>query len=256
MVSIAVVDISIDMLVLTPWNCNEMDDERFAALVAEIEDHGFDEPLQVVPITEGEYKGKYWVVGGEHRYKAAVGLAWDTVPCVVKDSLSEADEADLMEWSVRRNNIRGRINEQKYARLEQTVCHRKDIQKDVARKRMLMREKQAKKAREKTGKDDRKSTGPDTDGERDMRKTVADRQRLLADAKAFQQECLVESADTVEHGYLYVAQNGASHLIVDADKPLAAAVKTMVQACKNESASVREFLLTAINKELPLWLDR
>jgi hypothetical protein len=230
-----------------------MDDEHFAALVAEIEDHGFDEPLQVVPIHEGEYKGKYWVVGGEHRYKAAAGLAWDTVPCVVKDSLSEADEADLMEWSVRRNNIRGRINEQKYARLEQTVCHRKDLQKDVARKRMLMREKQAKKAREKTGKGDRKSTGPDTDGERDHRKTVADRQRLLSDAKAFQQECLIESADTVEHGYLYVAQNGKQHLIVDASKTLHGLISSMVAACKNESGRVDEFLQSAIRSELKNW---
>jgi hypothetical protein len=246
-----VVDIAVDDLVLTHWNCNEMGDVEFAALMEEIDEGGFDEPLHIVRITEGKDEGKYLVLGGEHRYKAAVGLAYTEIPCVVKKHLSEADEANLMLWSNKRNHVRGKLNQQKYVKMEQVICSRMDLQRDTARKRMLMREERAKKAKTKAKAP--ASSGPATDGERDTRKTMADRQRLLADAKSFQQECLLESGDTVEHGYLFVAQNGKQHLIVDESKQLHGLIAALVRVCKNDSARVDEFLVSAIKNELKNW---
>jgi len=246
-----VVDIPVDALVLTHWNCNEMGDIEFAALMEEIDDGGFDEPLQVVGITEGDDGGKYLVLGGEHRYKAAVGLSYTEIPCVIKKHLSEADEANLMLWSNKRNHLRGKLNQQKYVKMEQVICSRMDLQRDTARKRMLMREDRAKEAKTKSKSGLRSSL--DTDGDRDTRKTMADRQRLLADAKSFQQECLLESGDTVEHGYLYVAQNGNQHLIVDESKQLHGLIAALIRVCKNDSARVDEFLVSAIKNELKNW---
>jgi hypothetical protein len=246
-----IVDIGVDELVLTSWNCNEMGDTEFSALMEEIEIGGFDEPLQVVQISDGEDDGKFLVLGGEHRYKAAMSLGHTELPCVIKKHLSEADEAMLMLWSNKRNHLRGKINPQKYVKMEQVICSRMDLQKETARKRMLMRQDQAKKAKERTKP--ASSSGPATDGERDTRKTMADRQRLLADAKAFHQECLLESGDTVEHGYLFVAQNGKQHLIVDESKQLHGLIAALVRVCKNDSARVDEFLVSAISNELKNW---
>src|SRR5271168_1044658 len=96
--------IPVEKLVLTNWNTNTMDTEEYAALCAEIKDSGFDEPCQVVPI-KGD---KYLVLGGEHRYKASIANGLKDVPCVIKKHLTGAEEKELMLWSVRRNNIRGR----------------------------------------------------------------------------------------------------------------------------------------------------
>jgi hypothetical protein len=235
-------DISVTKLVLCEWNCNEMADSEFASLVSTMGEEGFDEPIHVVP--RSSLGDKYLIVGGEHRYKAAISNGLRTLPCYILHHLKDADEAELMLWSVRRNNQKGRQNKQKYAHIEQTVCKRMDLQEETARKRMLVRAKQASKTL---------PTKADTDGEREERKTVADRTRLLADARSFQQECLVDSGDTVEHGYLYVGQNGKSHLIVDASKQLHGFISAMVRVCKKESDRIDEFLTTAIKNELSNW---
>src|SRR5579859_441811 len=130
--------IPVDKLVLTDWNTNVMDDGEYAALCQEIKTGGFDEPCQVVPL-KGKNKDKFLVLGGEHRYKASIANGKKEVPCVIKKHLSDAEEKDLMLWSVRRNNIRGRIDAQKYALLEQKLSERWSMASEAARREMLIK---------------------------------------------------------------------------------------------------------------------
>ena len=246
------VSIATTKLVLCDWNCNVMSDVAFANLTHIMGDEGFDESLHVVPM-DGK-PGFYLVVGGEHRYKAAKANGLQELPCYILEHLVGKSEAELQMWSVRRNQIKGKIDKAKYAKIEQNICRQMDLQAKVARKRMLVRESMAAKSKAEYSKTSSSSGGgAETDGERDKRKTIADRTRLLANAKTFQQECLVDSADTVEHGYLYVGQNGKSHLIVDASKKLHGFISAMVRVCKNDSARIDDFLAAAIQRELKNW---
>jgi len=132
--------IPLDDLVLCDFNVNEMDDPEYAALLKAVRVGGFDEPGQVVPISEGEDAGKYLLLGGEHRKKVCLALEMTHMPCVVKGHLSDADEETLMMWSVERNNIRGKINVQRFAALQKRITGRGRLSAEAARRRMLIRD--------------------------------------------------------------------------------------------------------------------
>lgn len=257
--------IPVDQLEFTDWNVNEMGDAEFAELVAEIEEGGFDESLQVIPLP-GD-KERYLVPSGEHRVRAAIALEMEAVPCVLKVHLTEADEADIKMWSVKRNNIRGKINEQKYLRLEQSLSEKHKIRRQVARERMLVKGETLKRLRKAnaivddddgsnptpssgSGKDDT-GTKP-TDNDPPGISSVAARKRLLAALKSAEEEVLLQSADTVEHGYLFFVQGdgSATHLVVDETEGLYELVSQMVKSCKGDAAGVDAFLQTAISDQL------
>lgn len=145
--------IPLDDLVLCDWNVNVMDDPEFRALLKEVREGGFDEPGQVIPITEGEDVGKYLLLGGEHRKKVCLALEMDAMPCVIKEHLTEADEAEVMMWTVRRNNIRGKIDEQRFAELQKRITGKGKVAAEAARRRMLIREERHAHLKERFSQD-------------------------------------------------------------------------------------------------------
>lgn len=266
--------IPIDMLVLTEWNVNEMGKAEFDELVEEIDRGHFDEPCQVVPITTGPNSGKFLVLGGEHRYKACKVIGHKDIPCVVKDHLDPDDEEELMMWSVKRNNVRGKINAQKFAELESRVSKRKKLAVEMARKQMFIRGSMLKSLRKNTSvvenEDDRTDKGgrkkrtrdpaekrslarlPTTTKMRNTSSEFVDRQKLLADLRALEQDVL-SKCDTIEHGYIFFGQSGHNHLVVEENPHLYKLVSDMAAVCKRESAKINEFLISAISKELKDW---
>jgi ParB-like chromosome segregation protein Spo0J len=272
--------IPIDKLILCDWNCNVMADEEFAALCLEIKDGGFDEPCQVVPVKDD----KYLVLGGEHRVRGAVANGFKELPCVIKKHLTGAEEKDLIIWSVRRNDIRGKIDAQKYAALEQRLDKKWGVAAEAARREMLIKGDLLKNLRRspaledneslelsnddddlldsdgspndsKNDSDGKKSKGERsaTDGEHDTKKKFADRRALLQALKSAEQEVLLQSEDTVEHNYLFFTQNGGQHLVVDESAKLHELVAEMVNILKRNSEKVDDFLVSAISKELASW---
>ena len=259
--------IPLDELIPTYWNCNEMGESDFAVLLDEVDKGGFDEPLQVVQIPSGPNKDKYLILGGEHRYKTARCSGIKEVPCVIKKHLNASDESELMVWSVQRNNIRGKLNEQKYLAIQDKVTNRLGISREVAQRRMNIRESMLKDIN-KLKHDERKEEAEaakkqteapkskaETDGQREELTKLAERKKLLQSLKAAEKDVLLQSGDTVEHGYLFFTQSGKKHLVVEETKRLYALVKEMVGVCKNNSADINQFLAVAISKELKHWKD-
>lgn len=241
--------IPIDKLVYTDWNANELSEEGMAALMEDIQQGGFDEPCHVVPIENDQYL----VLGGEHRTRALSALDQTEVPCIVRTDLVGKPRGDLILWSVRRNNIRGRINEQKYAKLEQELIEQHNMTAEAARRSMLINGDLARalKRREKPPQDEDDPAEPVD--KQPAHKEASDRESLLKSLRAAEQEVLLQSGDTVEHGYLFFAQDEKLHLVVNESSSLFGAVRRMVDTCKGESATVDEFLTSAITKELKSW---
>lgn len=304
--------IPVDCLEFTSWNVNEMQPYEFAELLAEVEEGGykhpdgryipgFDEPVGVIPI-EGE-EGRYLVPSGEHRSRAAIALEMTHIPCVLKMHLTELDRSELEMWSVKRNNIKGRINAARYASLEQGWSKQRGIRAEAARSRLLIRGDRLKRLRKNQavqaneegggsaamGGEGKKgpSSGPivtaddlnEGDGggakhhegddaapypskqsgsepRSNPKEVERQRRKLEADFRAAWEEVLLTSGDTVEHGYLLFAKDGKVSTVIDQPKHLYGLVKRAVAACKGDSASVVEFLATAIAKELPSWEDK
>ncbi len=257
--------VPVDQLVFTDWNCNEMSKENLAQLMADIEaeDNGevrFDEPIQVVPIKGME--DRWLVIGGEHRTKVMIGLQQETVPCVIRWDMEEKSRKELMLWSVRRNNLRGKLNAQKYAELEDELINDHDMEAEAARQSMLISDELARAltaysipTNDVDDDDDNPfdSTKSKTDGPTEK---AAEGQRtkaeLLNALKVVEQDVLLDSADTVEHGYLFFVQGkmGQTHLIVDESADLHSLVGKMVSSCKSNEDKVDEFLSSAIKNEL------
>jgi ParB-like chromosome segregation protein Spo0J len=262
------VEIPTNRLVFTDWNCNEMTEHMLDHLMTEIEnkedpgEHHFDEPLQVIPMTDSP--GKYLVIGGEHRTKIARSLDMEAVPCVIREDLAKLSRKDLMLWSVRRNNLRGRLNATKYAEMEAELIDHHGMTAEAARRSMLVDGDLAKALRASVAvRDNEESTSDDGhDGTRQHGDTVDEakdarrsKEELLTALKIAEQDVLLDSADTVEHGYLFFVQGkkGQSHLVVNESLTLHGLVKQMVAACKGVDGKVDDFLSGAIRNELKNW---
>lgn len=261
------VEIPTNLLVFTDWNCNEMTEKRLAHLQAEIEnkedpgDHHFDEPLQVIPIADSD--GKFLVIGGEHRTKIARALNMQAVPCVIRHDLSKLSRKELMLWSVRRNNLRGRINAQKYAEMESELIDQHGMTAEAARRAMLIDGDLAKALRASVAVRDNEHSDTDDghDGTRqhgevdNAQEARRSKEELLQALKIAEQDVLLDSADTVDHGYLFFVQGkkGQTHLVVDESVSLHGLVKEMVSKCKGLDGKVDDFLCAAIRNELKNW---
>lgn len=69
--------------------------EDIDALAETIKDHGIRQPLTVIKSSVEE--GKYEVVSGERRLRAATQLGFTKVPCIVLQDASKANEIALIE---------------------------------------------------------------------------------------------------------------------------------------------------------------
>jgi hypothetical protein len=287
--------ISVDDLEFCSWNVNKMENAEFSELVAEIEEGGFDEPIAVIPILEEP--GRYLVPSGEHRARAAVALEMERIPAVIKIHLSQKELHEVQQWTVKRNQIRGRIQVQRYIDLERSWADKHKVRAVTARQRLLIRGELLKKIRKNKGALDNEGVGaepgdqiitaddvgdpsgpaapsdrggkdgdrrkPPSDGpgdgtqeDKDARAKVRDRKRMEKTLKAAWEQSLSDCPDTIENGYIVLADGKKTHLVVDTGKNLATLVSRMNAACRQEDGKVGEFLATAIANELKNWEDK
>lgn len=92
-------DIAVGHLEPNPWNPNRMPKEMRAKLRAYVEREGFVEPL----VVRAKEEGRYEILGGEHRWRVAQDLGYETVPCVVVD----LDDRRAKILSINLNELKG-----------------------------------------------------------------------------------------------------------------------------------------------------
>lgn len=92
------VEIEVGRLKPNPWNPNRMSEEMFHKLKAYVKREGLVEPIVVRPHGDG-----YQILGGYHRWKIAMELGYETVPCAVVD----LDDRRAKILSVNLNEMKG-----------------------------------------------------------------------------------------------------------------------------------------------------
>jgi len=88
-----------------PNNTNVQSKHVYKELKESILAGGFDEPLIVVPRKDVE--SGFYVVSGNHRFKAGKEVGYDQLPCIVREDWDSV-EAEIQ--LVRRNYVRGQID--------------------------------------------------------------------------------------------------------------------------------------------------
>ena len=150
--------------------------------------------------------------------------------------------------------------------IQNTVTDRLGISKEIAQRRMHVREEMARginEAKIESGQaaiteqlKERLEHGNsllETDSARERTKELQSRKKLLENLKTVEQDVLLQSGDTVEHGYLFFGQGGKEHLVVEENPTLYNMIKEMVGTCKKDSADINFFLISAIRNELKNW---
>jgi ParB family chromosome partitioning protein len=119
--------IPVSDLVPDPENANEMDDDLYEALIADIRDQGFTQPILVR--REGDH---YKIIDGEHRWRAVAEVGYANIPAVVIDA--DDDEATIRSLTM--NRFRGKFIPIRLAHVITDLAKR--IPEDELRKRLGM----------------------------------------------------------------------------------------------------------------------
>lgn len=123
-----VINIPIDKVKPNPWNPNTMNTDVFNALVENVKEIGFVEPIMVVP--DAEVEGEYLVISGEHRTEAAKVLGYSTVPAIVREKF----DVDMQKFqTVRMNVLKGKMDPVKFTKLfdEMAETYGEEMTKDM-----------------------------------------------------------------------------------------------------------------------------
>lgn len=117
-------ELPLDQLEMADWNPNQMPVDKFNALFSNMKEVGVIEPIVVTQVSEG----KYLVVGGHHRLKAAKLMNLDRIPCVIKYGMTTDD---VKVQNMRLNVLKGKIDPEKFTSMYEELQSRYP-DKDVA----------------------------------------------------------------------------------------------------------------------------
>ena len=113
-----------------PNNSNVQSKHVFKELKESILTGGFDEPLIVVPRKDSE---GYFVVSGNHRFRAGKDIGYDQLPCIVRE---DWDDIESEIQLVRRNYVRGQIDRAAFTESVNRLSKEQALALDVIMERM------------------------------------------------------------------------------------------------------------------------
>jgi len=226
--------LSLDELYPVEENPNQQDGATFGALVRNIQEVGFVEPLLVRRRTGGGYD----IVAGEHRWRAARVLAMQRVPCIVVDGLSDDQVRMLL---VRMNVLRGQLNPFKFTRLFNQL--RKRYDPDYLRSQMGLTSETAFK---RLYQDVRRALPPEVT--RRLDETKEEIQDVEGLARAIQRIMAEFGADLDCH-FIVFQFGGQQHLLVQASNRTWANLERIVAECREKKADINAYLNALLERD-------
>jgi hypothetical protein len=231
--------LDIENIVPNEWNPNVMGAKEFARLVKEIETVGFIDFPQVVPLADG----KYQLLGGEHRVRAAKELGYTAIPCAVLRG-KKWDDTDLKKLvTVRLNVLHGKVDPTRMALLYNEMAEKYGA--EALQEVFAYTDNQGWKA---LMKGIGKAVGAaNLDPERAKKfqqdakeaKTVDDLTRIL-------QQLFANYGDTVSHSFMVFTHGNQEHIYVNMDKKTHAGMKKVMKYCTNSGQDINAVLGVAV----------
>lgn len=123
--------VNVSLLAEHPNNSNVQSKHVFKELKESIMINGFDEPLIIVPRKDGN--AGYFVVSGNHRFRAGKELGYEQLPCIIRE---DWDEVESEIQLVRRNYVRGQIDRVAFTESVNRLAREQSLALDVIMERM------------------------------------------------------------------------------------------------------------------------
>jgi len=115
---------NIDAIKLIPFKNQSrkyFDQKSLEELASTIKEHGVRQPLTVLP--SSEYEGKYEIISGERRWKAAQIAGLTKIPCIILHNTEAADEIALIENIQRQDLHPLELMQAFQSLLDRKICH-------------------------------------------------------------------------------------------------------------------------------------
>lgn len=227
-----VVKIPLELLVEAEWNPNEMDEKTFNRLVDELREVGLIDPIQVVPLEDGRYR----VIGGNHRVRAARVLGWEEIDCVVLTDKKFQSE-DLQKFlTVRLNVLRGKINPEKFIGLYNEMVNK--YGKEAMKELMGFTDRDAfDKLIGEVERNIRKALSPDLAKRfQKVKKEI----KTLDDLGNILNKLFTEYGDTIDRNFMYFSYGGKEHLYIICSRKLWRLVNSLMDYISKENLDASE----------------
>src|SRR5438552_2142849 len=196
-------EVDVEDLVFNPENPNEMTKKELELLKKSIQEVGFIDPPQVIQMDSG----KFFVVGGEHRARAAMDLQYKTIPVDVLQGDKWQDQ-DLIKFvTVRMNVLHGKMNPEKFLKIYNQVVN-KYGKEEVAQYMGYTSQDGIKNLIGVMAKGMKESLSPEMaeefEQEAKQAKTVADLNNIV-------QKLMSEYGDTLKYSFMILSWGGRLH---------------------------------------------
>jgi ParB/RepB/Spo0J family partition protein len=240
--SLKVVDVHIDDLVLNKHNINEMSETTLQRLVEEIRDVGFLDPINVVPTQDG----KYIILGGEHRYKAAKIAGMTYVPAVVHTDEKWSDQDLFGLVAFRLNVLRGSQNPEKFMKDYERLSQKFGTEKlqDI----FAVTDKSLWRKLTKSVKKDLKGLGHDVESQ--IEKAEENAGGSFEKFAKSVQRIMKNHAEMISHGCVIFMNGKSESIAINANDNVFEAIKTIAKFAADQSKNVNEYIEPVLIKTL------
>lgn len=213
-----------DLLFEHPRNSNKQDKHMFKELRKSIREQGFDETLLVVPRDDGE-EG-YWLVAGNHRYRAGKAEGIKEFPCVVR---SDWDETEQQIELVRRNYVRGAIDKDMFTMSVNALASEQGV--SIADIQEAMGFKDDEQFLEYYKQENEKLEQQAHNAARTAVGTSASAIQMIDDLGLVLSKIFDEHGDTVPYSFIIFPAGAKEHLFVAATPSLVKSLTTVAEYC-------------------------
>lgn len=210
--------ISVDDLVPNAGNPNSMTEKQLNKLCEQILEYGFTEPLMV---GGAGADGKYEIISGHHRHKAARELGMSEVPCIVYEDWDEKKREVAM---IRMNIVKGRLNPEKFMKLFNGYAN--EYGESVAKDLMGFADEGA---FEEIKKQMKKGLPPEV--KQKIEKMEKDKEiESVEELTQVVSEIMSEHGDTVPCDFVHFKHGGKGHIMQRTDDALWSEIRKFYQA--------------------------
>lgn len=219
-------------LFVHPDNSNEQSKHMFAELRKSIRENGFDETLIVVPRDEEEHGHGYWIVSGNHRFKAGVAEGMEKFPCVIREDWDPVKEQIEL---VRRNYVRGQIDRDKFTVAVDTLAEGHALAVDEIREEMGFEASDDfldyyKQEHERQQTVER------------VRSENAPKVKMIDDLGMVLSSIFEEFGDTVDQSFIIFPAGGRKHMYVAVTPALRRVLSDIAEKCVAENLDINMVL--------------
>lgn len=232
---VKILNIPVELVHENDFNPNEMDDATFNRLSQEIDDVGFIEPLQVVPMEDGTYL----IIGGAHRFQVAKSKGWKRISCVILSHARWASD-DLRKFeTVRLNVLHGKLNPTRMAKLYDEMAAKygsEALQGLFA----YVNSDEWDKTVKKIGRSLAKSGLPKDVV--DKFDAAAKEMKSVDDLSTILNTLFSQYGDTLQYSYMVFTYGNKDHIYVAMDKTTKRTMDAVLKHCKEQQVDINSVI--------------